>query len=376
MAQRVRSEFIGRGKYKVLPQDTGVDAVLRATINNITLTPSGFNEAQQATRYVITISVGIQFVQASDNKVLWQNPSLVFREEYQQASGGRRHRRRRPSSPVVQRRRAHGHRLRPHRRQRHPRSVLTADAMPGLLTPAAVRAQIAAGTIEPLYLVTGDDEVEMSAIATALAESVDEDFRAFNVQRFYGSDAGSTLAAVLDAASTLPLLSPRRVVVLQQAERVLTARKGRQAGGRRGAGRRGRRRSGGGKAPGWPCLKEYAKHPHAHATVAIIGLGLGRTFEPLARQAAVVVCEASSDVIRRLEAEHGVRFDRDAAELLRQMAGADVARLRADVERVLLYAAGPEDRHPRARAGGHRARASSGRQRSGRRWPTGARRRR
>jgi hypothetical protein len=87
VAQRVRSEFIGRGKYKVLPQDTGVDAVLRATINTITLAPSGFSDAQVATRYVITISVGIQFVQISDNKVLWQNPNLVFREEYQQASG-------------------------------------------------------------------------------------------------------------------------------------------------------------------------------------------------------------------------------------------------------------------------------------------------
>ena len=88
VCQRVRSEFIGRGKYKVLPQDTGVDAVLKAQINNITLAPSGFNDTQQATRYVIVISVGIQFVQASDNKVLWQNPSLVFREEYQLASGG------------------------------------------------------------------------------------------------------------------------------------------------------------------------------------------------------------------------------------------------------------------------------------------------
>ena len=71
----MRSEFIGRGKYKVLPQETGVDAVLKATINSITLTPSAFNDQQQATRYVITISVGIQFVQASDNKVLWQNPA-------------------------------------------------------------------------------------------------------------------------------------------------------------------------------------------------------------------------------------------------------------------------------------------------------------
>jgi DNA polymerase III delta subunit len=74
--------------------------------------------------------------------------------------------------------------------------------------------------------------------------------------------------------------------------------------------------------------------------VAIIGAGLERSFEPLARQAAVVVCQASADVIRRLEAEHGVRFARDAADLLRQTAGADAARLRADVERVLLYAAG------------------------------------
>jgi DNA polymerase III delta subunit len=209
--------------------------------------------------------------------------------------------------------------------------------MPGLLTPAAVRAQIAAGTIEPLYLVTGDDEAEMSAIAAALAESVDAEFRAFNVQRFFGSDAGATMAAVLDAASTLPLMALRRVVVLQQAERVLAVRKGRQAdaddGESGGAG------EGGGKAQA-ALLKEYAAHPHPHAVVAVIGTGLERTFEALARQAAVVNCQASSDVIRRLEAEHGVRFERDAAELLRQLAGADVGRLRADVERVLMYAAG------------------------------------
>jgi DNA polymerase III subunit delta len=210
--------------------------------------------------------------------------------------------------------------------------------MPGPLTPAAARAQIAAGTIEPLYLVTGDDESEMSAIATALADSVDEDVRAFNVQRFYAYDAGSTIAAVLDAASTLPLLSPRRVVVLQQAERALAARKGRQADGgdEADAGETG---EGGGKLQS-ALLKEYARHPHPHAVVAIIGLGLERAFEALAAHAAVVVCGASSDVIRRLEVEHGVRFERDAADLLRRLAGADVGRLRADVERVLLYAAG------------------------------------
>ena len=210
--------------------------------------------------------------------------------------------------------------------------------MPGRLTSAAARAQIAAGSIEPLYLVTGDDEVEMSAIGTALTDTVDEDFRAFNVQRFYGGDAGTTLAAVFDAASTLPLLSPRRVVILQQAERVLVARKGRQSAEEEADEEAGQA-EGGGKAQ-LAMLKAYAKHPHDHAAVVLVGLGLERTFDALAKQAAVVVCEASSDVIGRLETEHGARFDRDAAELLRQMAGADVGRLRADAERVLLYAAG------------------------------------
>ena len=212
--------------------------------------------------------------------------------------------------------------------------------MPGHLTPAAVRAQIAAGSIEPLYLVTGDDEAEMSAIGTALADSVDEDFRAFNVQRFYGSDAGSTVAAVLDAASTYPLLAPRRVVLLLQAEKALVARKAKSADRDETSPDEEAESDGGGRTGQLALLKAYAARPHAHAAVAFVGAGLQRTFDALAKQAVVVVCEASADVIRTLEVEHGVRFDRDAAELLRQMAGADVARLRADVERVVLYAAG------------------------------------
>jgi DNA polymerase III delta subunit len=212
--------------------------------------------------------------------------------------------------------------------------------MPGHLTPTAVRAQIAAGSIEPLYLVTGDDETAMSAVGTALAESVEEDLRAFNVQRFYGSDAGSTVAAVLDAASTLPLLAPRRVILLLQAERALIARKAKSAGRDDAPADDEGDGEGGSRTGQLAMLKAYAARPHPHAVVALLGAGLQRTFDPLAKQAVVVTCEASADVIRTLEAEHGVRFDRDAADLLRQMAGADVARLRGDVERILLYAAG------------------------------------
>jgi hypothetical protein len=87
LAQAVRTELIGRGKYKVLPQDTDVDAVLKADVTSVTLTPSGFNTDQQATRYAISVNVSIQLVQSKDNKVLWSNPSQTFREEYQITSG-------------------------------------------------------------------------------------------------------------------------------------------------------------------------------------------------------------------------------------------------------------------------------------------------
>jgi DNA polymerase III delta subunit len=216
--------------------------------------------------------------------------------------------------------------------------------VPGRLTPAAVRQQIASGRLEPLYLVTGNDDVAMTELATAVADSIEEDFRAFNVQRFYGSDSATRLAAVLDAASTLPLLSPRRVVVLLQAERVLASR--RKAAPADEEGSADEADGGEGGKGQMALLKAYAKHPHEHATVVVVGAGLGRSFEPLDKQAAYVVCEASFDVIAELSRQHGVRFDRGAAELLRQRAGSgealDSGRLRDDVERVLLYAAGRE----------------------------------
>lgn len=216
--------------------------------------------------------------------------------------------------------------------------------MPGSITPAVVRQQIASGQLEPLYLVTGNDEVGMSDLASAIADTVEEDFRAFNVQRFYGSDSGTKLAAILDAASTLPLLSPRRIVVLLQAERLLVTRKAQAAEGEEPADGGGAPEEGGAKGQ-LALLKEYAQHPHAHATVVIVGSpALSKSFQALSRQAAYVAFHANYDVIASLSAQHGVRFDRAAADLLKQRAtsgeAVDSARLRDEVERVLLYAAG------------------------------------
>ena len=80
--ERVRSEFIGRGRYQVLAQESGADAVLRGTITGLSIVPANFNDNQQATRYIIIINTKIEFVDLKAGKTLWENPSMVFREEY------------------------------------------------------------------------------------------------------------------------------------------------------------------------------------------------------------------------------------------------------------------------------------------------------
>jgi len=82
MTQKVRSEFIGRGKYQILPQDGGVDAVLLGDITTVQIVPATLNAAQLASRYVIVMVANIQFKDLKDNKVLWSNPSVMIREEY------------------------------------------------------------------------------------------------------------------------------------------------------------------------------------------------------------------------------------------------------------------------------------------------------
>jgi hypothetical protein len=82
ITEQVRQELQGRGgRYRVLPEGTG-DAIIVGVINNLSLTPTGFTETQQATRFSVLVTASVEFRDTHSNKVLWSNPSLQFREEY------------------------------------------------------------------------------------------------------------------------------------------------------------------------------------------------------------------------------------------------------------------------------------------------------
>lgn len=80
--EKVRAELIGRGRYKIVPDSTNVDAVLSGQITGVSIAPVSFTQEQQASRYVATVIANIELRDTMDNRVLWQNPSLTFREEF------------------------------------------------------------------------------------------------------------------------------------------------------------------------------------------------------------------------------------------------------------------------------------------------------
>lgn len=87
LTEQVRRELIGRGKYKVLPQDSGVDAVLVGEISSITLAPASFTTQQIASRYTLTMTASISLRDLHENKVLWENPGVMFRQDYDAPTG-------------------------------------------------------------------------------------------------------------------------------------------------------------------------------------------------------------------------------------------------------------------------------------------------
>jgi DNA polymerase III subunit delta len=198
------------------------------------------------------------------------------------------------------------------------------------LTPSALRQQIARGRPLPLYLIIGDDEVEKGQLATALAEVVEEGLRAFNVERLHGGEHGPS--ELIDAVRTLPLMADRRVVVVLEAERMLVPKRESEAAARAAKE-----------------LEQLFSDPPGHAVIGLVAGNLdgrSRLVKLLMKQAGVVTCgalETVADARRWIKAQveaAGAKMDAAAINLLADQAGADVSRLRGELERVLLFAAG------------------------------------
>jgi DNA polymerase-3 subunit delta len=206
------------------------------------------------------------------------------------------------------------------------------------LSASAVRKQIAAGSPDPVYLVAGEDDVEKSALAADFADLVEEGLRAFNVERIHAGDwtTGDKLvdgvAGLIASARTLPMMVPRRLVVVLQAEAILLPKRESDAATR-----------------ALEAFESLLKQPEPGTTLVLVAGTLdkrSRMYKLLQKQAVIVECGAIDDGpdaerwVRTRVAAGGAEIDPAAARLLVQRAGLDVKRLRGEVDRLLLYALG------------------------------------
>ena len=197
-------------------------------------------------------------------------------------------------------------------------------------TQADVRKQIAAGKVAAIYVLLGPDEAAKIALAGEFLELVEADLRAFNVDRLYGGE--TTGAQVVDAARTLPMMVPRRVVLLLHAERLLIPKKDSDASTR-----------------DLETLESYVKAPVDTCCLVMVAESVDKR-RSLAKQllskATVVECTGPADAVEAAKwvkdrvAKEGLTIDARAARLVADRVGPDVSRLRSDVERLVLYAAG------------------------------------
>ena len=205
-------------------------------------------------------------------------------------------------------------------------------------TPAAVRKQIAAGAVDPVYLLQGEDEVEKSALAHEFEELVEEGLRAFNVERMHVGDATSgdrmleTALSLAAVARTLPMMAPRRVVLVLQADSLLAPKRESDAAER-----------------AMDEIEELLKRPEPQTALVFVAGTLdkrSRMFKLLSKQATLVECGAIETLadaerwVRNRVAAASVQMEPAGARLIAERAGTDVRRLRNDTDRLLLYALG------------------------------------
>ena len=206
------------------------------------------------------------------------------------------------------------------------------------LSAASVRKQISSRNTDPIYLLQGEDDVEKSALAHEFEELVEEGLRAFNVERIHTGDVttGDKLAAAVSSLSTavrmLPMMSPRRVVIVLQADSLLVPKRESEAG-----------------TKALEALESILKTPEPQTTLVLVAGSIdkrSRMYKQLVKYATLVECgvlETAADAerwVRNQVAARGAEIEPAAARLIAERGGIDVPRLRNDVDRLLLYTLG------------------------------------
>jgi DNA polymerase-3 subunit delta len=191
------------------------------------------------------------------------------------------------------------------------------------VTPGEALAHAKAGRLLPVYVVTGEeqllrDEVIAALRSAALAGGVAE----FNEDKFTAGEAD--VEQVVSAARTVPMMAPRRFVLVRGAERWEGAESASSPFDR---------------------LLAYAQSPVESTCMVVTAAKLDgrRKFALIARKAGyVVACDpldarALPSWIAERCGRAGHAVDREAAELIAALVGPQLSQMSDAIERLSLY---------------------------------------
>jgi hypothetical protein len=86
ITQKVVEELLKRGRFEVVEDRVGVDALVDGELVRFDQTPMGFESAggprTQASRYAITLTARVKYLKTGQEEPIWSNESFTFREEY------------------------------------------------------------------------------------------------------------------------------------------------------------------------------------------------------------------------------------------------------------------------------------------------------
>ena len=218
------------------------------------------------------------------------------------------------------------------------------------MTAGQLRASLASGVIAPIYLLESEDGPSRHEISQAFIALVDEGLHAFNVTTFFAreastaSDRDAMLSAIVSTARTLPMMSPRRVVIVHEAEVILTPRRGKDDDAA-DAGSKRRPKS----VTAADDLDAYVERPEPLTALVLDVAGLDRSrriTKLLLEHAVLVDCgtlDTAADAARwikaRLDSEE-MTMEPAAISVLLDATGLRLPRVRSEVDKLVLYASG------------------------------------
>lgn len=217
-----------------------------------------------------------------------------------------------------------------------------------LVDVSALRTQLKAGKLAPLYLFVGDDARLIDRMIDAVEAVIDEPDRPFAVERVYAGEENAAPVDIAAAARVYPMLGDRRIVFVLRAERLLKPKRARAGDGESGETEGGAEEEGG--TLDFAPLEDYVAKPAPTSTLVFVASEVDRSrrfTKKLVEKAQVVVFagledggrEEAAAIVREELAREGRAIDPAALSLLVERSAGDITKLRNDLERLLLYTA-------------------------------------